>query len=392
MRAVLRVLSRRRFIAGLLASTACSLPVPSEPAAPAPPVVGATAGRAPIRIGLPVSLSGRFSREGQLQLAGYETWRQAANEQGGALVGTERLPVELTVADDQSEPLSAVRQVEQLVRQEGIRLFLGSVSSQIALAAATAAERLGALTLAPDASSPGVYGHGLQLLVSILPTEDHYFDGLAELAAGVAPRARPIGLLISDDPFYNTAAEGLRARAAALGIREVLVERFAAHETDLTPQVGRLAQARPRCLIVAGGADRIRGLLPTLRELEFSPPMRALVPIDPVGDGRLPPELDGALSVDWWSPELRSSGPVLGSAREFAARFRALHGYPPNSYTAAAAAAGLALQLGIERADSTDPRLVRASLGRLDVRTFWGRQAWDADGRARGEVPVLQVQ
>ena len=386
-----RACSRRHFLAGLLATTACSFPVPAEPTPTSAPVTATTDSRPPLRIGATVSLTGRFSREGQLLLAGYETWRQVANEQGGVLIGTERRPVELAIVDDESEPLTAVRHVEQLARQEAVGLFLGSVSSQIALATASAAERLGALTVAPDASSPTVYARGLQLLVSILPTEDRYLDGIAELAATVTPRARPIGLLISDDPFYNTAADGLRERATALGMQDVLVERFAANEGDLGPQIGRLAQARPRCLVVAGGVDRVGDILPTLRELQLVPPMRALVPLGASGARDLT-GLDGYLTVDWWSPELRTSGPVLGSAREFAERFRALRGYRPNGYAAAAAAAGLALQLGVERAGGTEPRLVRSALGRLDVGTFWGRFAWDGAGRSRGSVPVLQVQ
>ena len=391
-RAVLRELSRRRFLVGLLATTACSFPVPAEPAATVAPAATTPDGRPALRVGATVSLSGRFSREGQLLLAGYETWRQAANEQGGVLFGTERRPVDLAIADDESEPLTAVRHVERLARQEAISLFLGSVSSQIALASATAAERLGGLTIAPDASSPTVYGRGLQLLISILPTEDRYFDGIAELAAAVAPRARPIGLLISDDPFFNAAADGLRERAATLGMQDVLIERFAVNETDFTAQIGRLAQARPPCLVVAGAADQLPRILPTLRELRLMPPMRAFAPLDVGDDMRALPDLDGFLSVDWWSSEIQSSGPVLGSAREFAERFKALHGYRPHSYAAAAAAAGLALQLGIERAGGTEPRLVRGALGRLDVGSFWGRLAWDGAGRSRGQVPVLQVQ
>lgn len=391
-RAALLGFSRRRFLVGLLATMACTFRVPAEPAPTVAPVTVARDGRAALRIGATVSLTGRFSREGQLLLAGYETWRQAANEPGGLLLGTERRPVELAIVDDESEPLTAVRHVEQLIQQEAIGLFLGSVSSPIALATATAAERLGALTVAPDASSPGVYGRGLQLLISILPTEDRLFDGIVELAAGVVPRARPIGLLISDDPFYNTAADGLRERAATLGIQDVPVERFAAGEPDISPQIGRLAQARPRCLIVAGGTERTGEVLVTLRELQLTPAMRALVPLGTGSGGRKRPELEGFLTVDWWSSELRTSGPVLGSARAFTERFRALHGYRPDGYAAAATAAGLALQLGIERTGSTEPRLVRGALGRLDVGTFWGRFAWDAAGRSRGAVPVLQVQ
>jgi len=384
-----RLVTRRRFLVGAVAATACTMSVPPATAPPTTP--SAPNGRASLRVGVVVSLSGRYSREGQLLRAGYETWRAAANERGGVLAGGDRRPVELLIRDDESAPLTAVRHVEQLVQTEGIGVLLGPVSSPIALACATAAERLGALTIVPDASAQAVYSRGLQLLISVLPTEDRYFDGIAELAAGVVPRARPIGLLISDDPLLNAAAEGMRTRADALGIEQVLIERFAADERDITRQVGRLTQGRPRCVVVAGDRELVSGFAPTFDELGLSPPMRALVSIAGNGHGG-PTDREGTLSTSWWSPALESSGPVLGSASDFVARFRAQHGYHPPSYAAAAAAAGLAFQLGAERAGSIEPKLVRASLGRLDVRTFWGRMAWDAAGRGRGTPPITQVQ
>ena len=55
------------------------------------------------------------------------------------------------------------------------------------------------------------------------------------------------------------------------------------------------------------------------------------------------------------------------------------------------ALAALHAKLGIERAGSFDPLTVRQALGDLDVQTFWGRLAWDVDGRNRGHVvPVVQ--
>jgi len=100
---------------------------------------------------------------------------------------------------------------------------------------------------------------------------------------------------------------------------------------------------------------------------------------------------EGVVALDWWAAGLGVSGPLFGSAREFAGRFQQQHGYPPDARGAAAAAAGLALQLGLERAGNEDPTLVRAALGELEVQTFWGRLAWDSAGRNRAAtVPALQ--
>ena len=89
------------------------------------------------------------------------------------------------------------------------------------------------------------------------------------------------------------------------------------------------------------------------------------------------------MTVETWSPSITASGPVLGSARDFVERFRRLHGYEPEARGAAAAAAGLALQLAVEQAGSVEPAAVREAFSTLDVTTFWGRLAWDTAGRNR---------
>src|SRR5215210_8358635 len=107
----------------------------------------------PIAVGVTVSLSGRFSSEGAALRAGYQTWERAANEAGGVRLGGEVRPVRLVMYDDESDPLTAVRLVERLVEQDGVSLLLGPFSSPLTAVTATTGERLGVLTIAPDASA-----------------------------------------------------------------------------------------------------------------------------------------------------------------------------------------------------------------------------------------------
>ena len=378
----------------LLLVLGCLPATGGSPAPAATPAAMRPDDRDGLPVGAVVSLSGRFSREGFLLRDGYETWMQAANEAGGIDVAGARRRVRLVLYDDQSEPLVATRMVEKLVREDGVNLLLGPFSSQITLAAATAAERLGALTVAPDASGANVFARGLQMLVSILPPEDRYFEALVELAERVAPPARGLALLVPDEPFFSAAAQGAVERASGRGVQPVVVERVPADTRDVSGPLGRLAQLRPALLAVAGEPEQLGLLLPQIRELALTATLRAAVPGPPLRD--LPAGLrsgsDGLLTLDWWSPGMVASGSVLGSARDFAVRFERDHGYPPDARAAAAAAAGLAIQLGVERARSVDPRSVRAALGGLDAPTFWGRLSWDAAGRNRGAVaPVLQL-
>ena len=349
----------------------------------------------PLLVGAAVSLSGRFSSEGAALRAGYQTWARAVNESGGMAVGGERRMVRLLLEDDASDPLTAVRTVERLVQQAGARLLLGPYSSPLTAATATAAERLGALTIAPDASSPALSSRGLQLLVSVLPSDDRYFDGLLDFTTQLVPRPWSLALFVPDEPFFTAAAAGARERGRAYGFRSIVVERYALDAREVLGPLDRLAESRPDVLVIGGEPERLALFLPQLRELRLAPPLRVVVPQQRPHDlaAALGRDLEGLATLDWWSPGLTTAGPLFGSAADFARRFADEHGYPPDARSAAAAAAGLALQLGVAQADSADPALVRAALGQLDVQTFWGRLAWDSAGRNRAaSVPVLQFQ
>ena len=379
-------------VTGAAGLEGCTLvvPPPPTPTAVAPGQAGSE-----LEIGVVLSLSGRYSREGALMRSGYEVWADAVAQAGGIKVGSSRRPVRLAFADDESEPLNAGRQVERLASAGRIRLWLGPFTSAISTAVVTVADRAGALVVAPDASAAGLYRRGLKGLVSILAPDDRLLHGLADLAATLQPRAQPVGIMIADEPTNAAAAAGFRERAAALDLGPVRLELTALGSEDASAPLERISEDAPRCVIVATEAGQTARFTPTIRELLPFAAMRALVPLpEPAArSARRDPIYDGVVTVEAWSPALTASGPVLGSAREFADRFRRLHGYDPDARSAAAAAAGLVLQLAVDRAGSVEPTSVRDAFSTLDVTTFWGRLAWDAAGRNRVAVPpVLQQQ
>jgi branched-chain amino acid transport system substrate-binding protein len=303
--------------------------------------------------------------------------------------------VRLSYADDESEPLNAGRQAERLASNDRIRLWLGPFSSAITTAVAIVADRVGAVLVAPDGSAAGLYRRGLKNLVSILAADDKLLVGLADLAATAQPRAQPVGILIADEPSNAAAAAGFRERATALDLAPVRLELTALGSSDVSSPLERIADTSPRLVIVSTEPGQTARFTPTVRELVPFAAMRALVPLpEPdLRSARRDALYEGVVTVETWAPTITASGPVLGSARDFVDRFRRLHGYEPDARSAAAAAAGLALQLAVEQAGSPEPGAVREAFSTLDVTTFWGHLAWDLAGRNRVAVaPVLQQQ
>ena len=89
-----------------------------------------------IKIGIVSPVSGNYGDHGALERAGME---MALKELGGKILGKN---VEFVVADSETNPDSAARRVRSLIEKDGIKVFMGGVSSSVCMAiAAVAAER-----------------------------------------------------------------------------------------------------------------------------------------------------------------------------------------------------------------------------------------------------------
>ncbi len=79
-----------------------------------------------IHIGAAVSETGKYSREGRDTRQGYGTWLEwVNNEYGGIDVADKRYRVELVMYDDEGDPDTVARLVEQLIREDRVDFLLG---------------------------------------------------------------------------------------------------------------------------------------------------------------------------------------------------------------------------------------------------------------------------
>jgi branched-chain amino acid transport system substrate-binding protein len=156
----------------------------------------------------------------------------------------------------------------------------------------------------------------------------------------------------------------------------------------------RVARQRPKLIILGAEPEQLGRLLEAARELALGKAglVIAVKPIGPYAE-ELPAGVpDSATIVRTWYPRLDASGPLLGSAREYAATYERTFGHQPDARAAAASAAGLIVQLAVERAGSTDVARVRAALDARGFDTFFGRLSWDAAGQRLGAPPLATIE
>src|ERR1700742_2415171 len=99
-------MSRFAFLAGALATSLAFM--------------GAAQAQDTVKIGAAVSLTGNFSREGNLLKNGYAYWEKLVNDAGGMTVDGKKVKVEVVYYDDESKPQSSARLTEKLITEDQV--------------------------------------------------------------------------------------------------------------------------------------------------------------------------------------------------------------------------------------------------------------------------------
>jgi branched-chain amino acid transport system substrate-binding protein len=95
-----------------------------------PAVLRHARGDNPIKIGMPLALTGPAGEVGAQMRRGAEFWARQTNAKGG-LLGR---PIELNVQDTGGDPAACVRKAQEVVERDGCRLLFGMTLSSEALA------------------------------------------------------------------------------------------------------------------------------------------------------------------------------------------------------------------------------------------------------------------
>jgi len=342
----------------------------------------AVAAQEVLKIGAAVSLTGPFSREGQLLRDGYDLWKDKVNEAGGLKVGGKTYRVEVVYYDDESKAQTSARLTERLITEDKVSFLFGPYSSGIATATASISERYRILTLAPMATANSLYARGYRYIFTPSPLADTGLNPLLALAAGFDPMPKKVAIVGPDDLFPNVTSDGGRKFAESHGFTVVYQGKYPKAASDLSAVATQIRAAGPDVVLATGYAQDTLLLLKSMRELRVSPKMIGLAMSIGVEDfvKALGQGAEGMMGVDYWVPTLKYPDPLFGNSAGFAKAFEAKYKKPPTYHAASGAAAGVVLQLAIEKAGSLDSTAVRDALTSMQGETFYGPVKFDQNG------------
>ncbi|NQV82318.1 MAG: ABC transporter substrate-binding protein, partial [Rhodospirillales bacterium] len=94
-----------------------------------------------IVLGSAISFTGKYSTNGIHAKNGYNLGVKRINETGGVKVGGKAYKLKIIYYDDESTPLRTAQLAERLIKQDGVKFFLGPYSSATTKALAPITEK-----------------------------------------------------------------------------------------------------------------------------------------------------------------------------------------------------------------------------------------------------------
>jgi branched-chain amino acid transport system substrate-binding protein len=349
-----------------------------------------------IRVGMPISLSGRYAPQGQQALIGIQTWIEDTNRRGGIQVGEQVLPVRLIYYDDASDAAQCGILTERLITVDRVDILLGPYSSGLALRAGAVANHHqhvlwnhgGALE---TASTPGP-----GWVIGLLTPAPRYFVGIIDLVWHTSPAAPRMAIIYSTaGAFPQAVAAGSVRHSQDRGFETVRMYPYPARTTDFTSILAQLANDPPHLLLSVG---RIEDDLHFARQYVRSPLRAKVVGLIVTPLTLFRDTLGNAaglfLGPSQWEPGIVSKPDYGPTAAEILQRLTAYTPHDVDYPMAQAYAGGLVAQRCVEAAGTLEQHALWRAAHRLDFTTFYGRYRLEpSTGRQVGHhMPVVQWQ
>ncbi len=358
-----------------------------------PKITGETSGfDCTIRLGAPISETGNFAREGIWNQRGYETWREwVNNEYGGVKVGDQRCNVEITYYDDESDPDTSAKLIEKLITEDKVDFLLGPYSSGITMSTSAIAEKYGVIMVEAHGASEALFTRGFKNLFAVLTPASYYTESAIQALAEAGAKTAVIAQL--DEAFSAASAQGAKMWIEQNGMTLLAWETYPADITDLSAIMTKFRDLNPDVFIGAGHFNSSVLVVKSASEVGFYPKAMMLTvgPDSPEFVAELGDQAAFIMGDSQWDRTLGYKDEFFGTPADYAERYEKRWGEAPPYQSASSTAAGLALQLAIEKAGSLDMDKVRQALQDLDVETFYGRINFDETGKNTAK-PMVTIQ
>lgn len=343
-----------------------------------------------IKVGAVIPLTGRYASVGNEVKHGYEIAIERINQEGGVPVGDRRLPIELSVLDDESDATKTVARLETHAAQ-GVVAYLGGVGSDLHAAGASIAEKNRIPYLGVGFALESIHKRGFRYLFSPFWKSPDIVRTLYALLDAVPSAQRPRGVAVFQEKTdWGREMAGLWASVGQeLGYRVVLTAEYAPGARDFSDAILKAKAAGAEAVFGVPSPPDGMTIVKQMRELDFTPKALffARAPDSPAWSRNLGKAGDFTLLAPGWHHALRYPG-VAELNEAYARRFNR----PADPIVGPGYAAVQVLADALARAGALDREKIRNALAATSMTTVMGPVKFRPDGTAVVSGLVIQWQ
>jgi len=342
-----------------------------------------------IKVGVVVPLTGRYAAGGDQVRNGYVLAVEDINAAGGVEIGGQKVPLELVILDDESDPTKTVQHMETLNADGDIVAYLGGFGSDLHAAAAAIAEKNKVPYLGVAFALYNIHQQGYQYLFSPFPKSPSLATAYFDVFDSLDPKPTNIAIFQETTDWGAELGGAWRQEAETRGYTVVADETYAPGSTDFSDLILKAKDGGAQIVLALPNPPDALTMVKQIKELDFNPGLIAIV--------------RGADAITWPQNMAKDGDYVLLSAGgnpeanfpgglDMVARHQARFEKGAAGVTAPAYSVIQILADAITRANSLDPQAVRDAIADTDLMTVAGPVTFNSDGTGNVITVVSQYQ
>jgi branched-chain amino acid transport system substrate-binding protein len=342
-----------------------------------------------IKIGAVVPLTGRYGPGGEQIKNGYELAVETINNAGGVTVGGTKMPLELTILDDASDPTKTVQSLETLYSSNNVTAYLGGFGSDLHAAAAGIAEKNKVPYIGVAFALKKVHEQGFKYLFSPFPKSPDLAIATFDMLDTLSPKPSKIAIF-AEKTDWGAELRGLwTAQAQQRGYSIVADQEYAPGSKDFSPVVLAAKDAGAEVVLALPNPPDGTALAKQMKELDFNANFYVFIRAadsQAWGDG-LAKDGNYFLNMPGWNPAVKFPG-----VEEMVKAYQAKYNKPAQATSGPAYAAVQILADAIGRAGSVDRDKIRDAIAATDMMTVIGPVKFNPDGTGQVITVINQWQ
>ena len=348
-----------------------------------------------IEIGGSIPLTGAFGSLGNMVLPGYEQAVADINASGGVYVEEYgvKVPLRMTYYDDESDPTKAVSNLETLLSEQNVTVYLGGAGSSMHAAASAVAEKNQVPYCGIAFALYKIHQQGYEYLFSPFPKSPQQAKDTYEILNAAIPegeRPTKVAIFSYSDDWGKEIGDLWEQLAPEYGY-EVVVreERPVAPDNDWSDAILKAKAAGAETLLTLPIFPDGSGMFKTMSELGWTPKFSVVIRApEGVNWGESMGTIGDYVTIfPGWHHDVNFEG-----VDELNAAYEAKFGRPADLLTGPAYACVQIMAAGIEKAGTLDRAAVRDAIASIDMDTVIGPVTFNEDGTGNVLNPLVQWQ